>query len=317
MPRLGETDLEVFELCLGTNVFGWTADRDASFAVLDAYLAGGGNFVDTADSYSAFAKGNVGGESETMIGEWLRARPGTRDRVVLATKVAKHPGFRGLAPTNIHAAIDASLARLGVDHVDLYYAHEDDPSTPIEETLGAFAELIEAGKVRHVAASNHTAPRLSEALDTADREGLPRYVALQPHYSLVEREGYERELAPLCEREGLPCLPYWALARGFLTGKYRPGGPPVESPRAGAASAYLDDRGVALLAALDEVAAAHHAAVATVAIAWLLTQPTVLAPIASARNAEQLTPLMAAPDLTLSADDLRLLDECTAPTPQS
>jgi aryl-alcohol dehydrogenase-like predicted oxidoreductase len=317
MRRLGETDLEVFELCLGTNVFGWTADRAASFAVLDAYLAGGGNFVDTADSYSAFAKGNVGGESETVIGEWLRARPGSRDRVVLATKVAKHPGFRGLAPTNIHAAIDASLARLGVDHVDLYYAHEDDPSTPIEDTLGAFAELIEAGKVRHVAASNHTAPRLSEALDTADREGLPRYAALQPHYSLVEREGYERELAPLCERESLPCLPYWALARGFLTGKYRPGGPPVESPRAGAASAYLDDRGIALLAALDEVAAAHDAAVATVAIAWLLAQPTVLAPIASARNAEQLAPLMAAPDLGLSADDLRLLDECSALTSRS
>jgi aryl-alcohol dehydrogenase-like predicted oxidoreductase len=317
MRRLGETDLQVFELCLGGNVFGWTADRDNSFAVLDAYLAAGGNFVDTADNYSAFAEGNQGGESETMIGEWLRARPGNRDRIVLATKVAKHPRFRGLAPTNIRAALEGSLKRLGVDHVDLYYAHEDDPSIPIEDTLGTFAELIEAGKVRHIAVSNFTAPRLAEALETADREGLPRYVALQPHYSLVERDGYEGELMELAQREGLPCVPYWALARGFLTGKYRPGGPPVSSPRAAAASAYLDERGVALLEALDEVAAANDAAVASVALAWLMSRPTVLAPIASARDTEQLEALLAAPELKLSADELERLEQCTLPTLRS
>jgi aryl-alcohol dehydrogenase-like predicted oxidoreductase len=317
MRPLGETDLQVFELCLGGNVFGWTADRDGSFAVLDAYLEAGGNFVDTSDNYSAFAQGNEGGESETMIGEWLRARPGNRDRIVLATKVAKHPRFRGLAPTNIRAALHGSLGRLGVDHVDLYYAHEDDPSTAIEDTLATFAELIEAGKVRYIAASNFTAPRLAEALETADREGLPRYAALQPHYSLVERAGYEGALMELAERESLPCVPYWGLARGFLTGKYRPDGPPVESPRAAAASAYLDERGVALLDALDEVAAAHDAELATVALAWLLTRPTVLAPVASARNAEQLEALLAAPGLTLSAQELELLDQCSSPTLQS
>jgi aryl-alcohol dehydrogenase-like predicted oxidoreductase len=301
------TDLEISEICLGGNVFGWTADRDASFAVLDAFLAGGGNFIDTADSYSAFVPGNKGGESETVIGEWLAARPGHRERVVIATKVGKHPEFMGLAPKNISAAADASLARLGTDSIDLYYAHEDDPNTPIEDSLAAFAALIEAGKVRHVAASNYSAPRLAEALEIAERESLPRYVALQPQYSLVERSAYEGELSELCEREGLACIPYWGLARGFLTGKYRPGGPDVDSPRAAGAAAYLNDRGLAVLEALDEVAAAHNAEVATVALAWLLAQPTVLSPIASARNVEQLAPLLAVPELRLSADEIARL----------
>jgi aryl-alcohol dehydrogenase-like predicted oxidoreductase len=294
----------VSEICLGGNVFGWTADRDASFAVLDAFLAGGGNFIDSADSYSAFAPGNSGGESETVIGEWLATRPGARERVVIATKVGKHPDFMGLAPANIQAAAEASLARLGTEQIDLYYAHEDDPNTPIEDSLDAFAALIQAGKVRHVAASNYTAPRLAEALEIAERESLPRYVALQPHYSLVERGAYEGELSELCEREGLACIPYWGLARGFLTGKYRPGGPDIDSPRAAGAAAYLDEHGIALLAVLDEVAAAHDAEVATVALAWLLAQPTVLSPIASARNVEQLGPLLAVPDLQLSAEEV-------------
>jgi aryl-alcohol dehydrogenase-like predicted oxidoreductase len=306
------TDLEISEICLGGNVFGWTADRDASFAVLDAFLDGGGNFIDTADSYSAFVPGNSGGESETAIGEWLAAHPGAREQVVIATKVGKHPDFMGLAPENIRAAADASLARLGTDHIDLYYAHEDDPNTPIEDTLAAFAALIEAGKVRHVAASNYSAPRLAEALEIAEREGLPRYVALQPQYSLVERGAYEGALMELCEREGLACIPYWGLARGFLTGKYRPGGPDVDSPRAAGAAAYLNERGIAVLEALDEVAAAHNAEVATVALVWLLGQRTVIAPIASARNVEQLAPLLAVPGLELSADELQRLTSASA-----
>jgi aryl-alcohol dehydrogenase-like predicted oxidoreductase len=305
------TDLEISEICLGGNVFGWTADRDASFAVLDAFLAGGGNFIDTADSYSAFVPGNSGGESETVLGEWLAARPGARERVVLATKVGKHPDFMGLAPENIRAAADASLARLGTDRIDLYYAHEDDRNTPIEDSLAAFGALIEAGKVRCVAASNYSAPRLAEALEIAGRESLPRYVALQPQYSLVERGAYEGELSELCQREGLACIPYWGLARGFLTGKYRPGGPDVDSPRAAGAAAYLNERGIAVLDALDEVAAAHDAEVATAALAWLLAQPTVLSPIASARNVEQLAPLLAVPGLELSADELQLLTDAS------
>jgi aryl-alcohol dehydrogenase-like predicted oxidoreductase len=301
------TDLDVSEICLGGNVFGWTADRDASFAVLDAFLDGGGNFIDTADSYSAFAPGNSGGESESILGEWLAARPGARERVVLATKVGKHPQQMGLAPANIRAAAEASLARLDTDCIDLYYAHSDDPSTPIEDSLAAFAALIDEGKVRYVAASNYSAPRLAEALAIAERESLPRYVALQPQYSLVERGAYEGELMELCEREGLACIPYWGLARGFLTGKYRPGGPEVDSPRAAGAMAYLNERGIAVLEALDAVAAAHDAAVATVALAWLLAQPTVISPIASARNVEQLEPLLGVPRLELSHEEIARL----------
>jgi aryl-alcohol dehydrogenase (NADP+) len=302
------TDLEISEVCLGGNVFGWTADRQASFEVLDAFLAGERNFIDTADSYSSFVPGHSGGESETLIGEWLAARPGARERVVIATKVGKHPQFPGLAPVNIRAAAEASLTRMGIDAIDLYYAHADDPGTPIEDSLAAFGTLIDEGKIRHIAASNHTAPRLAEALAIAEREGLPRYVALQPQYSLVERGAYEGELRDLCRQEGLACIPYWGLARGFLTGKYRPGGPDVDSPRASGAAAYLNEQhGVAVLEALDEVAAAHDAQLATVALAWLLAQPTVLAPIASARNTEQLSPLLAVPDLELSASEIERL----------
>jgi aryl-alcohol dehydrogenase-like predicted oxidoreductase len=302
----------VSDICLGGNVFGWTADRETSFDVLDAFLAGGGNFIDTADSYSAFAPGNSGGESEAIIGEWLAARRGVRERVVLATKVGKHPEHRGLAPENIRAAAAASLERLGVEQIDLYYAHEDDPNTPIEDSLAAFAELIGEGKVRYVAASNYSAPRLAQALAIAEREDLPRYVALQPHYSLVARDIYEGELRGVCEREGLACMPYSGLASGFLTGKYRPDGPQVDSPRAAGAAAYLNERGIAVLDALDEAAGAHGVEVASVALAWLLAQPTVLSALASARNVEQLGPLLAVADLELSEDELERLTRASA-----
>jgi aryl-alcohol dehydrogenase-like predicted oxidoreductase len=305
MTQIPRTDLDVFPLCLGGNVFGWTADRDESFAVLDGYAAGGGNFIDTADVYMASVPGNSGGESETIIGEWTAAR-GNRDDVVIATKVGKLPAVEGLAPATIHAAADASLKRLGTDHIDLYYAHADDPDTPLAETLGAFGELIEAGKVRYIAASNYSAERLAEALAVAEREGLPRYVALQPEYNLVERDYETDGLRELCEREDLACFPYFALAAGFLTGKYRDGAD-VDSPRSGLAGKYLNEDGEAVLAALDEVAAAHSVHVAAVALAWLRAQPTVPAPIASARNAEQLAPLLESASLELDAGELDAL----------
>ncbi|HEX4732101.1 MAG TPA: aldo/keto reductase [Solirubrobacterales bacterium] len=305
MALIHRTDLDVFGLCLGGNVFGWTANRDESFTVLDAYMAGGGNFVDTADVYMAGVPGNSGGESETIIGEWLAAR-GNRDDVVIATKVGKFPGLDNLRPETIHTAAENSLKRLGVETIDLYYAHFDDTETPLAETLGAFGELIEAGKVRHIAASNYSAARLSEALETSEREGLPRYVALQPHYNLMERD-YESDQREVCEREDVACFPFYALAKGFLTGKYRPGGEKVDSVRAEGAAEYLDERGERMLGALDKIAAAHGVAPAAVAVAWLREQPTVLAPIASARNEDQLGPLLTAATLELSDDELSQL----------
>jgi aryl-alcohol dehydrogenase-like predicted oxidoreductase len=300
MALIPRTDLDVFGLCLGGNVFGWTANRDESFTVLDAYSAAGGNFIDSADVYMAGAPGNSGGESETIIGEWLAAREGKRDDIVVATKVGKFPGLDNLRAETIHTAAENSLKRLGVETIDLYYAHFDDPDTPLAETLGAFGELIEAGKVRYVAASNYSAARLTEALETSEREGLPRYVALQPHYNLMERD-FEKDLQPLLEREEIACFPFYALAKGFLTGKYRPGGEKVDSVRAEGASEYLDERGERMLSALDEIAATHGVAPAAVAVAWLREQPTVLAPIASARNEKQLDPLLASASLELSA----------------
>jgi aryl-alcohol dehydrogenase-like predicted oxidoreductase len=306
MALIPRTDLDVFGLCLGGNVFGWTADRDGSFAVLDAYVAAGGNFIDTADAYMAGAPGNSGGESETIIGEWMAARTGIRDKLVVATKVGKLAGLDNLRAGTIRRAADDSLRRLGVDHIDLYYSHGDDPDTPLEETLGAFGELTRAGKVRAIAASNYSGERLAEALAVADRHGLPRFVALQPHYNLLERD-YEADQRPVCEREDLACFPYFGLARGFLTGKYRPGGEEIDSPRAERAKQYLDGRGERMLAALDEIAAAHDVEVAAAALAWLREQPTVLSPIASARSADQLAPLLASVELNLSSDELAQL----------
>ncbi|MFD7103902.1 aldo/keto reductase [Streptomyces celluloflavus] len=303
--------LSVSPLCLGGNVFGWTADETESFAVLDAYVAGGGNFIDTADVYSAWVPGNKGGESETVIGNWLAAR-GNRADVVIATKVGAHPDHKGLSAATIKSAVDASLTRLRTDYIDLYYTHYDDESVQVSEFLTALDDLVRAGKVREIAASNISAARLAESLEFSAREGLARYVALQPHYNLVSRDTYEGELADVAARNGLAAIPYYALASGFLTGKYRPG-TTVESARSGKAAEYLaTERGRKVLTALDSVAAAHNAELATVALAWLGAQPTVAAPIASARTTAQLPALLAVSDLTLTAPELTLLNEASA-----
>ncbi|MFJ9543417.1 aldo/keto reductase [Streptomyces sp. NPDC101225] len=309
--RLGSSGLDVFPLCLGGNVFGWTADEAESFAVLDAYAAAGGNFLDTADSYSAWADGNRGGESETIIGRWVRAR-GNRDDMVIATKVSQHPEFPGLTAATVKAAADASLRRLGTGHIDLYYTHFDKPEVPVEEIVGALDDLVRAGKVRHIAASNISPGRLRASLDFSDREGLAKYVALQPHYNLVSRDTYEGELQEVAARHGLAAVPYYALAAGFLTGKYRPGST-VDSARAGRVAQYLDgERGRRVLTALDEIAQAHDAAVPTVALAWLAARPTVVAPIASARTVEQLPALLAVGELTLTDAELARLTQASA-----
>ncbi|AIA04478.1 oxidoreductase [Streptomyces noursei] len=303
--------LSVSPLCLGGNVFGWTADEAESFAVLDAYVAGGGNFIDTADVYSAWVPGNKGGESETVLGNWLAAR-GNRDDVVIATKVGAHPDLKGLSAATIKTAVDLSLTRLRTDHIDLYYTHYDDESVEVGEFLTALDDLVRAGKVREIAASNISARRLQESLDFSAREGVARYVALQPHYNLVSRDTYEGELADVAARNGVAAVPYYALASGFLTGKYRPGSS-VDSARAGKAAEYLEtDRGRRVLQALDTVAAAHEAEPSTVALAWLAAQPTVAAPIASARTLAQLPALLAVTELTLTDVELALLTEASA-----
>ncbi|MER6125656.1 aldo/keto reductase [Streptomyces sp. NPDC001795] len=311
LRKLGSSDLEVFPLSLGGNVFGWTADEAQSFAVLDAYVAAGGNFVDTADSYSAWIPGNKGGESETLIGKWAKAR-GNRSDVVIATKVSQHPDYKGLTAANIKAAADASLRRLDTDHIDLYYTHFDQPEVPVEEIIGALDELVKAGKVRAIGASNISAERLQESLDFSDREDLARYVALQPHYNLVSRDTYEGALRDVVSRAGLAAVPYFSLAAGFLTGKYRPG-TTVDSARAAGAGKHLEtERGRRVLAALDEVAQARDAELATVALAWLAAQPTIAAPIASARTVEQLPALLAVADVTLTEEELKRLTEASA-----
>ncbi|MEW2515041.1 aldo/keto reductase [Streptomyces sp. NPDC046870] len=311
LRKLGPSDLEVFPLALGGNVFGWTADEQTSFAVLDAYTAAGGNFIDTADSYSAWIEGNQGGESETIIGKWVKAR-GNRSEVVIATKVSQHPEYQGLSAANIKAAADASLRRLDTDHIDLYYTHFDKPEVPVEEIIGALDELVKAGKVRHIAASNISPERLRASLDFSDREGLARYVAVQPHYNLVSRDTYEGPLQDLVAREGLSAVPYFSLASGFLTGKYRPG-TTVDSARAEGAQKHAEsERGQKVLAALDEIAAAHGVPVATVALAWLAAQPTVTAPIASARTVEQLPALLGVAELELTQAEVTRLTEASA-----
>lgn len=301
LRRLADTDLHVFPLCLGGNVFGWTADERHSFAVLDAYAAAGGNFIDTADVYSAWVPGHAGGESESIIGRWMASR-GARHRTIVATKVGMAPGLKGLSAATIRTAAEASLKRLGVDRLDVYFAHEDDAETPLEETLGAFDRLVKDGKVRHVAASNYSAARLAEALTVSQRNGLVRYGVLQPHYNLAHRQEYEGALRDLCAREQIACVPYFALARGFLSAKYRPGSH-VDSPRAEGARAYLNEHGLRLLAALDAIATARHTTVAAVALAWLRDQPTVTAPIASARTVAQLAELLPMATLTLTDDE--------------
>ncbi|MFJ7201652.1 MULTISPECIES: aldo/keto reductase [unclassified Streptomyces] len=311
LRRLGSSDLQVFPLALGGNVFGWTADEAQSFAVLDAYTAAGGNFIDTADAYTAWVPGNEGGESETVIGKWLAARSNRRD-VVIATKVGAHPSYKGLSAANIKAAAEASLRRLGTDHIDLYYTHFDDETVPVEDIVTALDQLVKEGKVREIAASNISPERLQASLDFSEREGLARYVALQPHYNLVSRDTYEGELQDTAARAGLAAVPYFALASGFLTGKYRPG-VTVESARAERVSEYREsERGQRVLAALDKVAQEHDAQIATVALAWLASRPTVAAPIASARTVEQLPALVAVADLSLTEQQLAELTEASA-----
>jgi aryl-alcohol dehydrogenase (NADP+) len=305
MVSLGRTGLDVFPICLGGNVFGWTADEPRSQAVLDAYTAAGGNFIDTANSYLV-----EHGRSETIIGRWLADR-GNRDQIVVATKVGGGRGpVRNLRAETIKREAQASLERLQTDHIDLYYAHYDDEQTPLEESLRAFDALVQAGLVRHLGASNYTPDRLTAALEIQRRDGLAEFTVLQPHYNLVERD-FERTLLPVADAWDLAVLPYFALAMGFLTGKYRPGSEVAESPRAERARAYLDQGGAAVLAALDEIAAAHDTTVAAVALAWLLARPRVVAPIASARTTEQLEQILPAATLTLTPDEIDRLSATT------
>jgi aryl-alcohol dehydrogenase-like predicted oxidoreductase len=305
MPALGRTGLDVFPLCLGGNVFGWTADEGQSFEVLDAYVAAGGNFIDTANSYLV-----KGGESETIIGRWMRDR-GNRDDLVLATKVGGgKPPKRNLRPDTIQGEAEGSLERLQTDRIDVYYAHFDDEQTPLEESVRAFDGLVRAGKVLHVGASNYSAERLARALELQREHDLAEFAVLQPHYNLVERR-FERTLLPIADAWELAVCPYYALAKGFLTGKYRPGGEEVQSQRAERARAYLDQDGADVLEALDEVAEAHDVEPAAVAIAWLLAHPRVVAPIASARTADQLAAMLPGATLELSPDQVDRLSATT------
>ncbi len=310
---LGRSGIDVRPLAFGGNVFGWSADKATSFALLDAFTEAGFSLVDTADVYSAWAPGNQGGDSETLIGQWLK-RSGARDRLTIATKVAKWDQHPGLSPDNIAKAADASLKRLQVEAIDLYFAHEDDASVPLEDTLGAFSRLIEAGKVRAIGASNYSAARLAEALAVSEQHGLPRYEVLQPEYNLYDRSGYESALEPLVREQGLGVIGYFSLASGFLTGKYREASDASKSRARGKAvvEKYLDDRGKRILDALDAVSAAHGATPAQVSLAWLMARPGITAPIASATSVEQLRETMQAAGLSLTDDDIAVLDAASA-----
>ncbi|NNB93497.1 aldo/keto reductase [Corallococcus exiguus] len=311
--QLGTTGLEVFPLCLGGNVFGWTADEATSFAVLDAFVEGGGNFVDTADVYSRWIPGHVGGESETVLGRWIASRK-AKDRLVVATKVGAETALgKGLTREHIEKSVDASLRRLGVERIDLYYAHYDDPNTPFEETLRAFDALVKAGKVKALGLSNHTAERAQQALDTQKKLGLTRYQVIQPEYNLVERPKFEGALQQVSEKEGLAVAPYFGLAAGFLTGKYQEGQPAPASLRAGnVLKKYGNTQGWGVVAALKKVAERRGATPSQVALAWLVTRPTVEAPIASATSVPQVKELLGAFSLKLEADDLRELDSASS-----
>ena len=306
MPVIPGTDLTVSDLCLGGNVFGWTADEPTSFALLDRFtdatVSTQAPFVDTAESYGR-------GASEEILGNWMAER-GLRDRMVVATKASPGEKDHPLSADHIRAAAERSLENLQVDTIDLYYAHYDDETTPLEETLTAFDELVRSGKVRHIAASNYSAKRLTEALDTSDRLGVARYAALQTHYNLMERATFEDELRDVAEARGLGVLPYFALAKGFLTGKYRPG-EQIDSPRAKGASVYVGERGDRVLAALGQVAEAHAVPVPAVALRWLADQPTVVAPLASARTVDQLAELLPMQDLVLTDEQRRRLTDAS------
>ncbi|MBP1474758.1 aldo/keto reductase [Frateuria sp. MAH-13] len=309
---LGRSPLAIAPLVFGGNVFGWSADEKRSFELLDAFVDAGFNLVDTADVYPAWVPGNRGGESETIIGRWLKAT-GKRDKVLIATKVAKWAEQPGLSPVNIQQAVEGSLRRLQIDCIDLYQAHEDDASVPLADTLGAFGRLIEQGKVRAIGASNYTADRFAETLKMSADHGLPRYESLQPEYNLLRRTGYERELEPLIRREQVGVISYYALASGFLTGKYRSEADLAKSRARGAGvRKYLDARGLDILHALDRVAANHQATPAQIALAWLIARPGLTAPIASATSLEQLHELLDAVKLALAPDEIALLDQASA-----
>ena len=313
MTRIAHTDLDVFPLALGGNVFGWTADRDESFRILDAFHAGGGNFIDTADSYSAWVAGNSGGESERIIGAWLADRK--PDGVTVATKVSQHPQFTGLAAANVRAAAEASLERLGVESIDLYYAHFDDAETPLEETVTAFGQLVSDGLVRYTAVSNYSADRIREWVRIARDLGVAAPVAIQPHYNLVHRE-IEDDIVPVAEELGLGLVPYFSLAKGFWPGKDRPTEAEGEaSPRAAAAAQYATPQGLQILEVLERIGAAHDVSIAATALAWLRAKPTVIAPIASASKLSQVPDLLDGGRVDLTADEVAELDAVSEWTP--
>ena len=311
--RLGNSELEVAPLALGGNVFGWTVDEATGFKLLDAFVASGFNLIDTADVYPKWVPGNQGGESEAMIGNWLK-RSGRRDEVVVATKVGMEmaPDRKGLSREHILRSAEESLRRLQTDYIDLYQSHQDDSSTPLEETLEAYDQLITQGKVRAIGASNYSAARLEEALNVSKRLGLPRYETLQPLYNLYDREAYEAELEPLCLRENVGVIPYYSLAAGFLTGKYRSEADLGQRARGGTVKKYLNERGLGILKALDEVAAQYDSTPARVALAWLIARPSITAPIASATSLDQLNDLVEATKLQLAPEAIEALDRASA-----
>ncbi len=312
--RLGESSLHVSPIAFGCNVFGWTADEATSFALLDAWVDAGFNFLDTADVYSRWHTGNSGGESETIIGKWLKAR-GNRDKVIIATKfgIEMAPDRKGLSRAYMQAAVDDSLRRLQTDYIDLYQSHRDDPDTPVEETLASYRDLIEQGKIREIGASNFTAERLAESLKLSADKGLPRYQSLQPQYNLMERTGFEGELENLCLAENVGVIGFYSLASGFLTGKYRTPADTAGRARGPGVAKYLNDRGLRVLAALDEVAKRYHARPGQIALAWLIARPSVTAPIVSATSLEQLAELAEAAEIDLDADSVQRIDAASQP----
>jgi aryl-alcohol dehydrogenase-like predicted oxidoreductase len=311
--QLGKSDIQVAPLALGGNVFGWTIDERESFAILDGFVDAGLNLVDTADVYSRWAPGHVGGESETIIGKWMKQR-GNRDKVIIATKVGGDmgQGKKDISKKYILEAVERSLQRLQTDHIDLYQTHWDVETVPVEETLGAYAELVKAGKVRWIGASNFSAARLRTALEASANSSAPRYQTLQPFYNLYDREEFERDLEPLCLEMGVGVISYFSLASGFLTGKYRSEADLSKSARGGGNKKYLNERGFRILAALDEISAAYQAEPASVALAWLIARPSVTAPIASATSPKQLISLVKATALKLSPESIALLDQASA-----
>ncbi len=311
--KLGKTELEISPLVFGGNIFDWTVDRATSFKLLDAFVAAGFNSVDTADVYSKWVPGHTGGESEIILGEWMK-RSGNRNKVIVATKVGMDmgDGKKGLSKSYILRAAEDSLRRLQTDYIDLYQSHIDDPDTPLEETLAAYAELIKQGKVRAIGASNYKAERLRAALETSMKSGLPAYQTLQPNYSLIERAEYESNLEPVCEKEGLGVINYFPLAGGFLSGKYRSESDVAGKARARNVTKYLNERGFRIVGALDQVAKKYNATPARVSIAWLLARPSITAPIVSATNLEQLHDLISSVDLALDRDSIEFLNQASA-----